>query len=94
MKNLSIFHIFKLDLFSFLLVFILIARIFIDRSDLGGIIGVLLIGSFLLFIIYKQKLPKYLLGISFVFTLLIAYAFFNAFYLYNQPIYSLRGVVR
>jgi len=90
----STFNSFKFDLVSIILIFFLISRVIIDRSGLGGIIGIMVVGVFLLFVIYKQKMPKFLISMALIFTLLILYGFLNAYYLYNQPLYSMRGVIR
>jgi len=84
----------KWDFFSVLLLALLFLRILMDRSGLGAIVGVSLLGGFFLLFVFKLRLPKYLLLYSSPFFLLLGYAFLNAVILHGEPIFTFRGVIR
>jgi len=69
-------------------------RILMDRSGLGAIVGIALLGGFFLLFVFKLRLPKYLLLYSSLFFLLVGYAFINAVILHGEPIFTFRGVIR
>lgn len=69
-------------------------RVFMDRSGLGAIVGIALLGGFFFLLVFKLKIPKYLLLYSSLFFLLVGYAFFNAVALHGEPFFTFRGVIR
>lgn len=69
-------------------------RVIVDRSGLGAIIGLSLLGGFFLLLAFKLKLPKYLLLYSSLFVFLVGYAFINASIIHGEPLYTVRGVIR
>ncbi|WP_339923266.1 O-antigen ligase family protein [uncultured Cyclobacterium sp.] len=93
-NKVSLKEIQKWDFFSVLLMALLFLRVFMDRSGLGAIIGLALLGGFFLLLVFKLKIPKYLLFYSSLFFLLVGYAFLNAVVLHGEPIFTFRGVIR
>lgn len=69
-------------------------RILVDRSGFGAVIGLVLLGCFFLLFVFKLRLPKYLLLYSSLFFLLVGYAATNAVLIHNEPIFTIRGVIR
>ena len=73
---------------------LLFMRVMVDRSGLGAVIGLALLGCFFLLLIFRLRLPKYLLLYSSLFFLLIGYAFINAVNIHGEPFFTARGVIR
>tara|TARA_R110002096_G_scaffold202036_14_gene386693 strand:- start:6413 stop:7600 length:1188 start_codon:yes stop_codon:yes gene_type:complete len=84
----------KWDFFSVLIMALLFMRVMVDRSGLGAVIGLALLGCFFLLLIFRLRLPKYLLLYSSLFFLLIGYAFINAVNIHGEPFFTARGVIR
>ena len=84
----------QLDFFSVLIIVLLFLRVLVDRSGFGAVIGLALLGCFFLLLVFKLKLPKYLLLYSSLFFVLIGYAFINATLIHGEPLYTIRGVIR
>lgn len=73
---------------------LLVTRVLVDRSGLGALIGLALMGVFIVLVIFKLRIPKYILGYSSIFFVLIGYATINAVVLHGEPIFTIRGVIR
>jgi O-antigen ligase len=86
--------ILRWDFFSVLLMALLFMRIIVDRSGLGAIAGIALLGGFFFLFLFKLALPKYLLLYSSLFFVLVGYAFLNAVFIHGEPFFTIRGVVR
>lgn len=93
-ERLSIGKILQWDFFSVLLVVLLFFRILVDRSGLGAAVGLALLGGFFLLLLFKLRLPKYLLLYSGLFFLLVGFAALNAVYIHREPFFTIRGVIR
>ncbi|WP_460513169.1 O-antigen ligase family protein [Cyclobacterium sediminis] len=93
-NSIQLKKILQWDFFSVLIMVLLFLRVLVDRAGFGAVIGLALLGCFFLLLIFKLKLPKYLLLYSSLFFILIGYAFINASVIHGEPLYTIRGVIR